>query len=310
MILTVTLNPCIDKTITVDGFKIGGLNRTSSVREDFGGKGINVSKVLSAFGEPSVASGICAGEGGRALLKYLEKQGIEHRFIQENGNMRTNYKIVDGKTRVTTEINESGFAVSAETAQRFVNVFETAVNSGDIVILSGSVANGFENDIYFRLAEAAAERGAKVILDADGAKLKLGIKAKPYAIKPNLPEFEELLGRRLTNIREIAEAAKSLAEDFVQCVIVSMGADGAVIVNRDNAYVTKPFEIECKSTVAAGDSMVAALAYAIKKGFSDEKTAKFITAAGTITASKEGTQVCSLREVTENTDRVSLKKVF
>ncbi len=305
-ILTVTFNPCIDKTITMDGFNYGGLNRADTVREDVGGKGINVAKVLRSFGAPCIAYAMVAGQNGQKLEDFLLREGIDALFTKVQGEIRTNHKIVNTKDRITTEINEKGFAVSEDDCASAVETIEKALEFCDILVLAGSIPNGMDDRIYADLIKLANSHDVKVILDADTEKLKHGIAAKPYAIKPNLYEFELLTGKKLDTTDVIVSEAKKLIQKGIELVVVSMGADGAVFADRGGAYKAEPFAIECKSTVGAGDSMVAAMAYSIYNGLSLEEMAKLSIAAGSITSSKEGTDVCMAEEVMARKDVVKI----
>jgi len=308
-ILTVTLNPCIDKTIEVENFTVGGLNRTKSIRTDAGGKGINVSKALKNFGADTIACGIIGGNQGKYLLSFLKEQEIPYVFTETEDETRTNYKIYDSKSHITTEINEQDFFVHENTLRKCIDSIKLQLQKTEIMVLSGSIPKGVNNDIYQTLIEIAKSYNVKVILDADGEKLKKGIEAAPYAIKPNLFELEQFWGKAFKNESEIVEAAKELINAGIKLVIVSMGGDGAMFINENEAYKATPFAINCKSTVGAGDSMVAALAYCMQQNFDIIKLIKMSTAAGTVTASKEGTNVCTLDEVTENISRVKVEKV-
>lgn len=305
-VLTVTFNPCIDKTITVSGFNYGGLNRVEEMREDMGGKGINVAKVLKSFDIECMAYTFVAGANGERFADALKKDGIDVVSTEVAGEIRTNQKLVNLSDKVTTEINEKGFCVSSDDCKKAFEIIKSHLDADTILVLAGSIPSGMDDGVYAELTHFANSVGAKVILDADTAKLKLGIEAKPYAIKPNLYEFELLTGKKLDTTDKIVSEAQNLIQKGIELVVVSMGADGAVFVNKYNAYKATPFAIDCQSTVGAGDSMVAALSYSLHKGFDLKETAKLCVAAGSITSSKAGTQVCTKEEVTKRKDDVKI----
>ena len=305
-ILTVTLNPCIDKTITVDGFNYGGLNRVQGVRTDAGGKGINVTKVLKSFGANVLCYTLDAGD---AIKGYLEKEKIASKFGRATGEMRTNLKIVDTRAGITTEVNEEGFSLSEEERENAVSEIEALLSNAEILVLAGSLPAGMDGDTYGKLIKAANGKGVKVILDADGERLSKGLSEIPYAIKPNIYEFEELCGEKLDSCEKIVSNARKWIDKGLGLVVVSMGGDGAIFVSRDEAYKTLPLDVECKSTVGAGDSMVAMLAYGLQKGYGLEEISKLCTCAGSVTCSKEGTQVCTFDEVMQNLEKVKLSKI-
>lgn len=308
-ILTVTLNPAIDETIEIEKFIYGGLNRVKSIRRDVGGKGINVAKVLREFGADVSACGFIAGSKGQEIVSYLNKENIPCFFTEVKGETRTNRKIIDLDSGITTEINENGFTVDSNELKSFVDTLTDKLPEFEVLVLAGSVPKDVDDSIYKDLIEIANKNNVKVILDADGEKFKQGLLAKPYAIKPNLFEFEQLFGKKMDNNEAIIESANKVCSDGVSITAISMGGDGALFVDNSDAYSAIPFEIECKCTVAAGDSMVATMAYAIVEDWDLEKVARYATTAGTITASKEGTNVCNFSEVTENAPLVKLNKL-
>ncbi|PYI57131.1 1-phosphofructokinase [Paenibacillus flagellatus] len=296
-VLTLTMNPAIDKTVTVDQLTFGELNRIRTVRTDAGGKGINVAKVLKRFAVPVTAWGIRAGREGQTLADKLDEYGIPSFFLESDGQTRTNLKVVDASTKRTTELNEPGFTPSPAVLERFESALEHMLKNVPIVVLGGSLPPGVPADYYRRLIGTANRHGVRVILDADGEALARGIEAKPFAVKPNIHELEALLGERLSTDADIVRAAGSLLDRGVELVLVSMGGDGSIAVDRRRAIRATPFPITPQSTVGAGDSMVAAMAYSFMNGLSLEETARWTSAAGTITASKSGTDVCTLDEV-------------
>ncbi|MDK2811235.1 MAG: 1-phosphofructokinase, partial [Petroclostridium sp.] len=303
-VVTVTLNPALDKTVTVSSLKTGGLNRVKDIRMDAGGKGINVAKVLKKFEVDVLAAGLIAGFQGQLLLEYLEAEGIKTSFLKIPGETRTNLKIVEEKTKITTEVNEAGFLVTQEDLKRFSDNLLHLMNQTCILVLSGSLPPGVPETIYKDYIEIANAKGIKTILDADGKALEEGIKALPFAIKPNIHELENLAGCKLLEEKDVVLAGRHLIEKGINLVVISMGSEGAIVLNDKETYRVKTFPIKRESTVGAGDSMVATLAYALLNNKPLEEIAKWITTAGTITASKPGTQVCTLAEVQQSLHQV------
>lgn len=309
-VLTVTLNPALDKTVSVDGWQSCGLNRVIASRLDAGGKGINVAKALKKFGMSVTAAGLNAGYTGGQLLQLLKRDGIPTAFLEAVGETRTNLKIVDSATNCTTEVNEQGFSVDEALLQRFEEqLLLPLVGQSDIVVLSGSLPKGVPATVYRRYIGMANATGARTVLDADGEALAEGLKGVPYAVKPNIHELEKLLDRPLTAESEIVEAGCQLLRQGIKLVIVSMGGKGSILLSEQGSFRAAPFPITPQSTVGAGDSMVAALVYCMANGMGPEDTARWTTAAGTVTASKPGTEVCSLQEVMERLTEVQLKTI-
>jgi 1-phosphofructokinase len=308
-IVAITLNPSIDKTIAIDHLVPYGLNRVKNYRLDPGGKGINVARVLKNFGANVIVSGLNAGENGKLLMKFLEKARIDSDFLQIEGETRTNLKIFDESVNKMTEINESGFFIDSEIQASFKMKFQSLMRETDIVVLCGSLPPGVPLDFYAECIEIAKKQGVKTLLDADGEALQKGLGAIPYAVKPNIHELEMLIGRKCTNNDDVIQAAKKLINKGVEIVIVSMGSDGAIVADKNEVFKVDSWNIPVKSTVGAGDSMVGALAYSVQREASLFDIAKITTAAGTITASKAGTEICGLDETLGSLANVIVHKI-
>ncbi|MFC5469567.1 1-phosphofructokinase [Cohnella suwonensis] len=305
-VITVTLNPALDKTVTIERFEYGGLNRIKEMRTDAGGKGINVAKVLKNFEVNASAMGFAAGYQGQVIRDKLETLGIRSVLTEAEGETRVNLKVVDESTRQTTELNEPGFTVDGALLEQFQKALKSGAEETSIIVLGGSLPPGTPRDYYRSLIEIANTQGIRTVLDADGDALALGIEASPFAIKPNIHELEALLGDTFDSTERLIGAARTLIDGGIEYVLVSMGAEGSLLVNRHEAVRASPFPITPVSTVGAGDSMVAALVYSFLHGKSFEDTARWTSAAGTITASKPGTQVCTLQEVEQSVQLVEL----
>ena len=308
-VLTVTLNPSIDKTVLVEKLKPFKLNRILDTRLDPGGKGINVARVLKNFGVEILATGLIAGENGKKLLIDLDQTGIPVDFYKTSGETRTNLKILDNSNHKITELNERGFFVSEKDLNGFREKYKALLKQAEIVVLSGSLPPGVPKEFYKECIQLAQKNGKKAILDADGKAFIEGVKAAPFAIKPNLQELELITGKKINNVNEIAKEVKLFLEKGIDTVIVSMGPDGAIIGNRDEIYKADTWNIAVEGATGSGDSMVAALAYSLLKNDSLIDIAKMSIAAGTITASKAGTQICTRDEVLQSLDYVDTHKL-
>ncbi|WP_159887405.1 1-phosphofructokinase [Paenibacillus puerhi] len=309
-VVTVTLNPSMDKTVLLTELKVGGLNRALETRLDPGGKGINVARILQSFRIGVTATGFIAGSLGGQIRQELSASGIRTEFIEVPGETRTNLKLVDQAQRITTEVNESGFNVGQDALALLNDRLELLLENTEVLVLGGSLPQGADHRLYRSWIAAAKDRGVKTILDADGAALAAGVEAAPYAVKPNLYELEQLIGGRLHTEKDIMEAGRVLLSRGVRLVLISMGADGAIAMSEEQAYRVKPFPIQALSTVGAGDSMVAVMAYALLENKPLSELAKWSTAAGTITASKSGTQVCTFEEIERLASQVQVNQVL
>jgi 1-phosphofructokinase len=306
MIYTVTLNPALDKTVEIPNFTIDSVNRITTMRTDPGGKGINVSKVIDKLGGKSIATGILGGNTGRAIQSALEKLGITSDFIFVEGETRTNLKVIDTINHTNTDINEQGISVTEEILASLLDNLLGKLSNNDIVVLSGSLPKGAPKNTYEKWVKACQEKGAKVILDADGERLAAGLKSSPYLVKPNDIELSDLLGRTLSTPEELKAAAINLMKQYaVEKVVVSMGGKGALYVTHDKAVYAKGLKVPVGSTVGAGDSVVAALAVAEEAGMSLEEAVKLSTATGAANVMCSGSQAAEYSAIQGLISKVS-----
>lgn len=309
MILTVTLNPCVDKTYEVYNFKAGALNRAISVRIDAAGKGINVSRFLKVLKCDTVATGFMAGNNGAFIKKQLDGvEGVSNRFVSVNGDVRVNSKIIDRKDNTLTELNEPSFTVDT-TAQSKLKDIIKELGSGNIVIFSGSAPSGIDANSYASYIAFARECGAKVFFDADGDNLKQGIEQVPMFIKPNLFELSQFLGRELTDIPDIATQAAEINNKGIRYVLVSLGEDGAILSTKNIALYAPALKVDVKSTVGAGDALTAGFAFAFEKGYDDRTAFSYAVALASAKVETQGTQPPSYEKIMKNISRVKISEI-
>lgn len=283
MIYTVTFNPALDYIVRLPHLEAGETNRSQSEALYFGGKGINVSQVLKELGVENTALGFIAGFTGEALAESLQSKGVHADFIRlSEGLTRINVKL---KAEKETEINAGGPPVSEEALEALFKKL-SALMEGDTLVLAGSVPSSMPKDIYEQILAMLFGKGIRCVVDATGALLLNVLKYKPFLIKPNLRELEELVGRALKDRSAIACAAKELQEKGAVNVLVSLGKDGALlldesgIVHERKAVGGKPI-----NTVGAGDSMVAGFLAGLAEGYG--YALKLGSAAGGATACSE-----------------------
>ena len=271
LITTVCLNPSIDQMLVIDGFTYGGLNRVQMTRRDAGGKGLNVAVTASALGAEAECAGFMFKESARLFETRLRMSGTAYDFVWLEGSARTNLKVFDRERGVVTEFNESGREVGAEDLARMMELVRHRAARADFLVLSGSLPPGCPMDYYAQLMRAVAGEGCRCVLDADGAPLREGLKERAWMLKPNRAELEALTGRTLCDIPAVRDAARELIAGGATVVAVSLGGDGAVIADAREAFFAPPLKIEVRSTVGAGDAMVAALTsgFAAGKGLEE-----------------------------------------
>ncbi|MBQ4642000.1 MAG: 1-phosphofructokinase [Oscillospiraceae bacterium] len=290
MIYTVTLNPALDKTAVLPDFIPGQVNRIQSVRVDAGGKGINVSKCLKALGEDSLAVLLAAGQAGHQLIALLAEEGIATLPVWVEGETRTNLKLIDPVRGENTDINEPGPRIAPQPLAQLLDKMLQRVMPGDIAVLSGSLPAGARSDTYAVWVDALTRKGVKVFLDADAEAMARGMDAVPYLIKPNETELSRVLGRELKTPEALLAAGKELQSRGIAKVVISMGGAGALFLLEGGIYQADSLSVPVKSTVGAGDSMVAAMAFAESRGLSEQQTIRLAMAMGAASVMQDGSQ--------------------
>ena len=289
MIITVTLTPALDKTVTIPNFETGTLNRIETVRLDAGGKGINVSKVLRVLGVRSTAMGILGGSTGKWIEQQLQIAGITPDFVHVSQETRTNLKIIDPAQHRNTDINEPGEPADPSVFEEIISRILCRAQKGDIVVFAGKAPPGAPDGLYGSMIRRLSGHGIRCYLDTDNAFLAEGAAARPDLIKPNLMELHHLTGSHVDTIPEIAQAALALHWGGIRTVIVSLGAEGALFV-RDNVLYSPGISVPLGSTVGAGDAMVAAFCYGESVGLPFEETCRLSIAVSAAKVIQSGTQ--------------------
>jgi len=304
MITTVTLNVSIDKAYKIKGcVESGKVIRVLECNNTAGGKGLNVSRVASLCGEEVLATGFVGGHCGALAEELLEKDNIKNKFTHVKSETRSCINILD-ENNVSTEFLEKGDSISDEEINAFLDDFDKIIEYSNVITISGSAPKGVPTNIYTTLINMIKAKNKKVILDASGDLLKEGIKALPTMIKPNSEEMENLLNVSINNEEEVIKNAIKLHESGIELVVVSLGSDGALLVCKEGVYHGKPPKIEVVNTVGCGDSMVAAFAVAMERGYSNIDSLKYaisISAANAMTFSTGSFNSEDVDNIFENT---------
>ncbi len=284
MIYTLTLNPSVDYYLNTDSLVIGATNRSKSENLIFGGKGINVSVMLKELGTQSTALGFIGGFTGNALKAHLESIGLKTDFVEiEKGITRINVKI---KSDAETELNSAGPNITTAEYEMLLSKLN-ALKDGDALILAGKIPPSLPASVYAEIADMLSNKDIRIVVDVEGESLLSALKYKPFLIKPNLAELEDAVGKRLKSKEDILSAAQKLQNLGAKNVLVSLGKDGALLLDEaSNCYTEKAPTVKIKSTVGAGDSMLAAFLAHLSNGY--ELALKTAVIVGSATASCEG----------------------
>jgi 1-phosphofructokinase family hexose kinase len=298
MIYTLTLNPAVDLELQIDQFQFNSVTRALNSRNDCGGKGFNVSRMLNNLGIESTAMGFIGGYNGQRLQSQLTSLGIKTQFTEIQGETRTNVSIVS-QNQQHIKVNESGPKISAPELKALIAMIKQNLNAGDWWVLGGSLPKGIDNTVYAELITLIEEAGAFAILDSSGEALKLGCLAHPTLAKPNLEEAQQLL--ELTTVQVDAPAAWSTAlpKSGAKNLVVSLGESGALLVTaKEYKKAASPQIIEV-NPIGAGDSMVAGIVWRLSLGETLQQALPYGLACGAATASRPGTELGTLKQVME-----------
>ena len=288
MIVTVTPNPAVDKTLIVRGFTPGATNRATIDRLEVGGKGINVALNLKRFGCDVVATGFLGGDDRYGIAATLTRAGIATEFVPVAGDTRVNLKVIDSSTGVETEINETGFQVPPDAIAALTVTVRHLAARASVMVFSGSLPPEAPADLYAQLIALAGAQGVRTVLDTAGPALAYGIAARPDLAKPNRAEAEDLLETSLADEESLMTAAQRILGLGAQSVVISLGSSGAVGAWDGGMWRARPPALAARSTVGAGDAMVAALAYGLMQSRSAPEALRLATAASCAAASALG----------------------
>ena len=309
MVTTVTLNPAIDRTILADAINYGAVNRVERSREDIGGKGINVSKVLNGLGNENMAIGFIGGYNKDKVLNLLKRDGVSNDLITLNDSTRTNTIIVELEKDITTNINEPGFTVDSTDIMKMFDTVNSYAEKSDFMVFSGSIPKGMDFHIYKQLIELVRDR-VLTVLDVDDKLLLEGVKGSPFMIKPNIHELRSAFKEELKSDQEVVLLAHKLIEEHgITLVLCSMGAEGSILVTKDEAYKAEPVDIDVKNTVGAGDSMVGGFIHGLLHHMNYMDCLAYGSACGALTAMTEANQKIVQSELKAMLKRINTHKI-
>lgn len=287
-VVTVTFNPAIDQTVTLDRLTPGEVHRPRSVRQDVGGKGVNVASCLADWDVPVAAFGLLGADNAVPFEALFRAKGIEDRFRRVPGATRINFKIVDKDN--TTDINFDGPPATPERIEAVTVEVEAICGPGSLVVLAGSLPPGCATDTYATIVARLRAKGSRVFLDTSGPPLAKALAGPvlPYCIKPNRYELADWAGTPLTEVGDIVRAAVGLHTRGVTLVVVSMGAQGALFLSGEGALIARGSVDKLASTVGAGDAMVAGIVAATIEDADLVRTARLATAFAVAKLGKVG----------------------
>lgn len=311
MILTVTLNPALDRVVNVASFRPGKVNLIGKERIRIaGGKGINVSRVVKTLGERTLATGWLGGSQGRIIKRNLDKENIDTDFVFIKEESRLNLTILDPVSDKKTHLVEEGPLISYPEIKNLKEKLKSLAGRAKIVVFSGSIPRGVGEGIYDSLIKLILSYNNRIIsiLDTRGEALKKGLQAKPFMLKANREEMEELTGGHLSRLEELVEMGRSLVRRYVKLVVVSGGKGEVLVVKKREVIILTPPSIKTLNPVGAGDALVAGFAVGLLRGTGLEEMASLGVAAGAASVEKGREETLSLERIEELAKKVRYRR--
>ncbi|MDD4294041.1 MAG: 1-phosphofructokinase family hexose kinase [Candidatus Omnitrophica bacterium] len=311
-ILTVTLNPAIDKNIYIEDFKKGTDSRVSAPIQNVGGKGINVSRILNKLGVNNIAIGFIGRLNDKFILENLDREGIRNDFIKTNGLTRTSLTILDDKTKNNriTRILEPGPLVNKNNIIDFVKKYEFYLKKSQYVVISGRIIPGVSLDFYSKLIRIADRYKIKTIFDASGPEYLLGLlKTSPFMIKPNLTECEKICGYKIKQKNHLIKAMHDFHKKGIKIAAITQGSRGAVVSDGNIILQALPPKIETKSPVGCGDTFIAYFLWAVLKNKSFHECVKYAVAGGSLNAMYINPEQITTTRITRLYSKILIKRL-
>ena len=316
MILSVTLNPCIDVLLKIKGLKVNDTNRVQNKEIDAGGKGINLARVAAEIGGDVLATGFLGGANGLLVKDVMNDQsGLRHDFVTTQVETRMNVSVEDGSGKPPTTFNAPGETVTTEEWDALVKIIDANMPAGGWLTLGGSIPPGAPENAYEILLGMAKAKGTKVALDADGELLRQTIKHGPVMVKPNQNEAGRLLGYQVKHMHDVIEGVQEIHRMLEKhgvenpLAIISLGANGAMACQEGKVFRAYGIRIDVNSTIGSGDSFVAGLLVALERGDRLEHALMMANACGAATAVTDGTEIARRDSVKEMVGRVKVERV-
>jgi 1-phosphofructokinase len=301
VIITLTPNPSIDRTLEISSLTPGGVHRATAEHEEPSGKGVNVSRALTKNGVTSLAVLPVGGSAGAHLEALLRAERVDFRSIPISDAVRVNISLTEPGGRAT-KINATGPVLSDRELTSLTDALLDRVHEGDWVVASGSLPRGVGADYYARVCRLVHDNGGRFALDASGEPFLAGLSARPEVIKPNVDELEEAVGRPIATLRDAVAAAQELIGLGARSAVVSMGPDGALLVGADQVLHASAQALHPRSTIGAGDALLAGF---MAGGGDGEKALREAVTWGTAAVGMEGSHVPIVTELHRSIVQIS-----
>ena len=308
MILVLNLNASIDKKYKIKNIEKGTVMRASSVHNTAGGKGLHVANVATILGEDTLATGFLGGNTGDFIKDKLSEMNIKNDFVSIKNATRECLAFITEDLE-QTEVLEPGPELIDGELEKFLEKYKILLKDASVVVASGSVPRNLSKDIYKKLIEIAKENNKKFLLDTSGELLIKGIEGKPFFIKPNKDEIEDIMGRKVETTEDILKEIDEFHKKGIEFVVISLGKDGSIAGYKGEKYRVKVPKVKAVNPVGSGDAFVGGIAIGIKRGYNIEKILAFAAACGTSNALEEETGVVNKETVNKLMEQVEVTKL-
>lgn len=289
-VITLTINPSLDKSTRFTGLIAEQKMRCEKPRYDAGGGGINVSKAIARLGGSSLCVFTSGGSAGKMLEELIQKEGIENKAIATKNWTRENFIAFETESKAQYRFGFPGNELFDDEKEAVIETIQKT--SANFLVISGSLNEGLPTNFYQQIAQTSKSSGIKVIVDTSGEALRKVLETGVYLVKPNIGELAKLIGVERLEQSEVEKAAKTLVENgSAEIIVVSLGAQGAILVTKDAMEFVKAPKVENKSTVGAGDSMVGGMVWALSQNKTLKEVIQWGVSCGTAATMNEGTQL-------------------
>ncbi|MDR0306954.1 MAG: hexose kinase [Chitinispirillales bacterium] len=311
MIVCTLLNPAIDVTCRVDGFEAGATFLDAPSRAVPSGKGLNVARVVATLGEKTAVAGLIPKSDLPRFSGFIDDLGITPFLYEIPGSARVNVTLHDKQNDCVTHVNSMAASLPVRVQDEFLQFLEERAEQGAHWCFSGSVPPGFDTDVYSRIINICKSRGAATLLDTRGVALKMGARARPQILKPNLTELQEFFGEEIKGVRHIALFGKRFIDMGIDYVFISLGADGMIAIHGNDCLLCSPPQKDIKvvDTVGCGDALVAGVLVARKRKFSFTETCRLAIACGVSKSMHEGPGIVTNDEVWQIMENVKITAI-
>jgi 1-phosphofructokinase len=309
LIYCTLLNPALDSVITIDSFVSGSTYRDVASHVFPAGKGINVANTVQVLGEEACVIGCIPERDMARFVAYAERCGLQHHFFPTSGNCRTNVTIVERKERIATHINSACGELPPRIQEEFLQFLNTRLSAGDQCCFSGSLPRGFDDDAYARMIKLCAEARVHSFFDSRDQPLRLGVRAKPLVLKPNIAELEGLFGEQIKGVHHIALKGKKLLDMGVAFVFISLGSDGMIALHDNDCLLCEPPQVKSTDTVGCGDALMGGILTAWRRKFSFSEICRLAVACGAAKAMHDGPHAIKRDEVWQLMEEVKITAI-